>query len=39
MFTIEDIAEQLHNKFKSIDMETADTDNPTNYTKNIILIG
>ncbi|ODS32432.1 MAG: hypothetical protein SCARUB_02459 [Candidatus Scalindua rubra] len=33
MFTIEDIAEQLHNKFKSIDMETADTDNPTNYTK------
>ncbi len=31
MFSIDEIAEQLHNRFKSIDMETADTENPTNY--------
>ena len=31
MFPIEDIIEQLHNKFQSIDLETGDTDNPTNY--------
>ncbi len=31
MFSVDEIAEQLHNRFKSIDMETADADNPTNY--------
>jgi len=31
MFSIDEIAEQLHNRFKSIDMETAETDNPTKY--------
>jgi len=31
MFSIDEIAEQLHNRFKSIDMETAETENPTNY--------
>ncbi|MBU4057334.1 hypothetical protein KJ695_05515, partial [Patescibacteria group bacterium] len=31
MFPIEDIIEQLHNKFQSIDLETEDTDNPTEY--------
>jgi len=31
MFPIEDIIEQLHNKFQSIDLENEDTDNPTNY--------
>jgi len=31
MFSIEEIAEQLHNRLKSIDMETAETENPTNY--------
>tara|TARA_B100000315_G_C14590687_1_gene595573 strand:- start:496 stop:2622 length:2127 start_codon:yes stop_codon:yes gene_type:complete len=31
MFPVEEIAEQLHNRFKSIDMETADSDNPTKY--------
>lgn len=31
MFSADEIAEQLHNRFKSIDMETTDTDNPTNY--------
>lgn len=33
MFTIEEITEQLHNRFKSIDMETAETGNPTNYSE------
>jgi len=33
MFSVEEIAEQLHNRFKSIDMETAATDNPTNYAE------
>lgn len=33
MFSIEEIAEQLHNRFKSIDMETAETENPTNYAE------
>ncbi|MBW2004752.1 MAG: DEAD/DEAH box helicase family protein [Deltaproteobacteria bacterium] len=33
MFSIEEIAEQLHNRFKSIDMETAETGNPTNYAE------
>lgn len=33
MFTVEEISEQLHNRFKSIDMETAETENPTNYAK------
>lgn len=33
MFSIDDIAEQLHNRFKSIDMETAQTENPTNYAE------
>ena len=33
MFKIDEIAEQLNNRFKSIDMETADTDNPTNYAE------
>jgi len=37
MFSIDEIAEQLHNRFKSIDMETADTENPTNYTKKYAL--
>ncbi len=32
MFSVEEIAEQLHNRFKSIDMEMAETENPTNYT-------
>ncbi|TSA27264.1 hypothetical protein D4R71_02410 [bacterium] len=32
MFSIDEIAEQLHNRFKSIDMETAETDIPTNYS-------
>jgi len=31
MFSIDELAEQLHNRFKSIDMETAETKNPTNY--------
>jgi len=33
MFSIDNIAEQLHNRFKSIDMETAETENPTNYAE------
>lgn len=33
MFSVEEIAEQLHNRFKSIDIETAETENPTNYTE------
>lgn len=33
MFSIDKIAEQLHNRFKSIDMETAETENPTNYAE------
>jgi len=33
MFSIDEIAEQLHNRFKSIDMETTDTENPTNYAE------
>jgi len=33
MFSIDEIAEQLHNRFKSIDMETADSDNQTNYAE------
>jgi type III restriction enzyme len=33
MFPVEEIAEQLHNRFKSIDMETADSDNSTNYAE------
>lgn len=37
MFSIDEIAEQLHNRFKSIDMETADTENSTNYTKKYAL--
>lgn len=32
MFSIDEIAEQLQNRFKSIDMETAETENPTNYS-------
>ena len=32
MFSIDEIAEQLQNRFKSIDMETAETNNPTNYS-------
>ncbi len=31
MFPVGEIAEQLQNRFKSIDMETAETNNPTNY--------
>ncbi len=33
MFSIDEIAEQLQNRFKSIDMETAETENPTNYSE------
>jgi type III restriction enzyme len=33
MFSVDELAEQLHNRFKSIDMETAETDNPTNYAE------
>ncbi|MBN1348440.1 hypothetical protein JXJ21_03460, partial [candidate division KSB1 bacterium] len=33
MFSIDEIAEQLHNRFKSIDMETAESKNPTNYAE------
>jgi len=33
MFSVEDIIEQIHNRFKSIDLETEGTDNPTNYAK------
>jgi len=33
MFSIDEIAEQLHNRFKSIDMETAETEKPTNYAE------
>jgi len=33
MFSIDEIAEKLHNRFKSIDMETAETENPTNYAE------
>ncbi len=33
MFSIDEIAEQLQNRFKSIDMETAVTENPTNYSE------
>lgn len=33
MFSVEDIIEQIHNRFKSIDMETVETDNPTSYAK------
>jgi len=32
MFSIDEIAEQLQNRFKSIDMETAETENSTNYS-------
>jgi len=32
MFSIDEIAEQLQNRFKSIDMETSETENPTNYS-------
>ena len=32
MFPAEEIAEQLHNRLKSIDMEMVETRNPTNYT-------
>jgi len=32
MFSIDEIAEQLQNRFKSIDMETAETENPTYYS-------
>jgi type III restriction enzyme len=31
MFPVEDIIEQLHNKFQSIDLETEDSDSSTNY--------
>lgn len=31
MFSIEEIAEQIYNRFRSIDMEMAETDTPTNY--------
>jgi type III restriction enzyme len=31
MFSVDEIAEQLHNRFNSIDMETAEAENPTNY--------
>jgi type III restriction enzyme len=41
MFPVEDIIEQLHNKFQAIDLENEDTDNPTNYadkySKEILL--
>jgi len=33
MFSVEDIIEQIHNRFKSIDLETEETDNQTNYAK------
>lgn len=33
MFTIEEIAEQIHNRFQSIDMETEESDNPTKYAE------
>lgn len=33
MFSIDEIAEQLHNRFKSIDMETIETEMPTNYAQ------
>jgi len=33
MFSVEDIIEQIHNRFKSIDMETEETDNQTDYAK------
>lgn len=33
MFSIEEIAEQLHNRLKSIDMETGETENTTNYAE------
>jgi len=33
MFSVEEIAEQLHNRFKSIDMETSETENPTKYAE------
>lgn len=37
MFSIGEIAEQLHNRFKSIDMETAETENPKKYTEKFDL--
>lgn len=37
MFSVEEIAEQLHNRFKSIDMETAETEYPTNYAEKYTL--
>jgi len=33
MFSIDEIAEQIHNRFKSIDIETTETENPTNYAE------
>jgi len=33
MFPVSEIAEQLQNRFKSIDMETEDSKNPTNYAE------
>ena len=33
MFSIDEIAEQIYNRFKSIDMETTETEYPTNYTE------
>ena len=37
MFSVEEIAEQLHNRFKSIDMETSETENPTKYTEKFTI--
>jgi len=33
MFPVSEIVEQLQNRFKSIDMETEDSENPTNYAE------
>ncbi len=38
MFSIDEISEQLHNRIKSIDMETIETDNPTNYADKYSLV-
>jgi len=38
MFSIDEITEQIHNRFKSIDMETAETESITNYAEKYNMI-
>lgn len=38
MFPVSEIVEQLQNRFKSIDMETEDSDNPTSYAEKFNIL-